>query len=173
MAAAEIAPADSVRVVWTSSMLVDTLAPKEGIRISEFSSPQSTNQEKNYAVSKVGNWFLASELGREVGHAGIISIVQNPGNLKTELWRHTNKWVLWLVSWLLHDAKLGAYTELWAGLSPDVTAANNGGYVIPWGRWHTAPRTDLLSALKSKEDGGSGRAAEFREWCDTQTQEYA
>lgn len=32
---------------------------------------------------------------------------------------------------LLYDAKMGAFTELWAGLSPDVTMEMNGGYVVP------------------------------------------
>ena len=170
--AAKSSPAESVRVVWTSSMLVDTMAPSNSLESSELSSPQSNNQEKNYAVSKVGNWFLASEFARRFSHAGIVSITQNPGNLQTPLWRYTNKWVLWLVSGLLHEAKLGAYTELWAGLSPEVTIKDNGGYGIPWGRWHTAPRSDLLLALKSHEDGGDDRAAGFWDWCDTQTKDY-
>lgn len=76
---------------------------------------------------------------------------------------------MWMkyISWpLLHDARKGAYTELWAGLAPDLTMDNSGGYIIPWGRVHSAPREDLLSALKSVEDGGTGRARDFWEWCE-------
>jgi hypothetical protein len=67
---------------------------------------------------------------------------------------------------------MGAYTELWAGLSPEVTMETNGGYVVPWGRIHPAPRQDLLDALKSTQDGGIGRAGEFWEWCEKKVAEY-
>ena len=171
-AGAESAGADAVRVVWTSSMLVDTLAPKNGLDIAELSSPKATNQDKKYAMTKVGNWFLAAEFARENASAGIISIAQNPGNLRTGIWRYTNKWLVWFMTPLLHEASFGAYTALWAGLSPEVTAAHNGDYVIPWGRWHTAPRSDLLACLKATEEGGNGRAADFRAWCDEQIKEF-
>ena len=52
--------------------------------IANLASPPK-DQTKNYAASKTGNWFLASELAREVGPQGILSVVQNPGNLKTDL----------------------------------------------------------------------------------------
>jgi hypothetical protein len=35
---------------------------------------------------------------------------------------------------LLHEAKFGAYTELYAGLSSEITLEKNGAYIIPWGR---------------------------------------
>lgn len=54
--------AGTVRVVWTSSQVVDLQAPPEGITMSEIDSPPS-DQMKNYNASKVGNWFLASEFG--------------------------------------------------------------------------------------------------------------
>jgi hypothetical protein len=44
------------------------------------------------------------------------------------------------VSPILYKAEIGAYTELWAGLSPKLTMEMNGGYVIPWGRIHPSPR---------------------------------
>ncbi|KAL8830530.1 MAG: hypothetical protein Q9191_001377 [Dirinaria sp. TL-2023a] len=171
-AGAKSAAADCVRVVWASSMLVDTLAPKNGLDIAELSSPEATNQEKKYAMTKVGNWFLAAEFGHENASAGIVSIAQNPGNLKTGIWRYSNKWLVWFLNPLLYEARFGAYTALWAGLSPEVTAAHNGDYVIPWGRWHTAPRNDLLACLKTTEEGGNGRAADFRAWCDEKVEEF-
>lgn len=65
----------------------------------------------------------------------------------------------------MHPAKKGAYTELFSGLSPELTMEHTGGYVIPFGRMHPAPRPDLMEALKSKEEGGSGGAKEFMDWC--------
>jgi len=101
-----------------------------------------------------------------------LSLSQNPGNLKTNLLRTAPKLMRWGASPLLYKPIYGAYTELWTGLSPELTMADNGGLVIPWGRLHPAPRADLLEALKSEKDGGTGRAAEFREWCEEQVKEF-
>lgn len=73
----------------------------------------------------------------------------------------------------MHEPKMGAYTELWAGLSQDVKCGDGGKCAIPWGRWHTNPRKDILESLKTKEEGGTGLAAEFWGWCEEQIKEYA
>ena len=65
----------------------------------------------------------------------------------------------------------GAYTELFAGLSPDIMMNDNGAWIIPWGRLGKL-RPDLVAAGKSKEDGGSGIAEEFWVWCEQQVREY-
>lgn len=171
-AAAETSPQDSVRVIWTSSIMVDLSAPTGGIYIPDLTSPPANDQTKLYIESKVGNWFLASELAGELGRHGILSVTQNPGNLKTNLLRHSSPLLPLVMAPLLYPAKMGAYTELWAGLSPELTMAQSGCYVIPWGRVHPCPRKDLVAALKSSEEGGTGQAAEFRDWCEKQTAEY-
>lgn len=43
-----------------------------------------------YAQSKYGNVAIARELARLYGDQGIVSTVVNPGNLKTELQRHSS-----------------------------------------------------------------------------------
>ena len=169
-AARESSPG-SVRVVWTASLVVDMNSPKGGIIMADLASPPQ-DQTKNYVASKVGNWFLASEMAREVNTYGILTVVQNPGQLKTDLLRHASTWMRIAASPLLHKAKLGAYTELWAGLSPELTMENNECYVMPWGRIHPSPRQDILDATKSKEEGGTGRALEFQEWCNKQIAEF-
>lgn len=73
---------------------------------------------------------------------------------------------------LLFPAQLGAYTELFAGLDAGLTLDHSGAYIIPWGRIHPRPKPYLLDALKSRDEGGRGRAAEFREWCEKRTAEY-
>lgn len=138
--------------------------------IANLDSPPQ-DKTANYATSKTGNWFLASELAREVGRTSIISVAQNPGNLKTNLLRHA-QWMKYASFPLLYKPRMGAYTELWAGLSPEVTFEMNGGYVVPWGRPHPSPRKDLLDALKTKQEGGTGQAAEFRKWVEKQTARY-
>ena len=170
-AAAKGSPPGTVRVVWTSSFMVDAGAPKGGFQMEDITKPPK-DAGKNYTASKTGNWFLASELAREVGSQGIISVTQNPGNIKTNILRHFSMLFRLIVSPILYEAKYGAYTELWAGLSPHLTMEMNGGYVIPWGRIHSSPRQDLLDALKATEEGGTGIAAEFREWCEKQVADY-
>lgn len=163
--------APSARVVWTASQVVDMSAPKGGINLADLTSTPK-DQAKNYALSKTGNWFLASEFAREVSATGILSLVQNPGNLKTNLLRHAI-WMKYAAYPLLHNAKMGAYTELWAGLSPELTTDNgSGAYVLPWGRLHPSPRGDLLEALKAEEEGGTGVAHEIWKWCIDQIAAY-
>ena len=52
----------------------------------------------------------------------------NPGNLKTDLQRHVPGWQSTLLNPILHTPIHGAYTELFGGLSPDVTMENNGAW---------------------------------------------
>lgn len=161
----------SVRIVWSSSIVVDTGAPQGGIVFEDLTSPPP-DQTRNYTTSKTGNWFLASELACQVGGQGILSITQNPGNLKTNLLRHKSVLYRMAVSPLLYDAHMGAYTELWAGLAPEVTMEMNGGYAIPWGRTHPGLREDLLLALKTEEEGGTGQARKFADWCESKVAEF-
>ena len=171
MHTAEKTSAAAVRVIWTSSIAVDVSAPNGGMDLSELTEIPS-NQQKNYANSKTGNWFLASALADQVGSKGILSLTQNPGNLKSGLLRHA-PWILgFATSPLLYPAKMGAYTELWAGLSVYPNLEDGGKYVVPWGRLHPAPRTDLVAALKPKDEGGTGVAALFLEHSESLTADY-
>jgi NAD(P)-dependent dehydrogenase (short-subunit alcohol dehydrogenase family) len=170
-ATTKLAAPYSVRIVWAASFMVDWAAPPGGMIMDALDRPRSKTST-NYVVSKTGNWFLASEFAHELGKDGIISIAHNPGSLNTDIFRNL-PWMRLLGRPILYEAKYGAYTELWAGLSEKVGMADNGGYVIPWGRMHTAPRLDLLDALKSEDEGGTGRAKEFRDWCEKHTERFA
>ena len=80
----------------------------------------------------------------------------------------------------------GAYTELFAGLSPDITQENNGAWsecagvleihlltftVVPWGRF--APlRADLEASSKSEAEGGTGIGNKFWEWSEDQVKSF-
>ena len=165
---AESTSAGAVRVIWTSSIAVDASAPECGIIISDLKTPPADRQQ-NYVTSKTGNWFLASALADQVGSKGILSVTQNPGNLKTSLLRHS-PWILgFLAAPLLYSARMGAYTELWAGLSSTLVIGDGGKYVLPWGRLHPSPRPDLLAALETREDGV---AALFMKYCEEQTASF-
>lgn len=89
---------------------------------------------------------------------------------------------------LLRPPIYGAYTELFAGLSPEITLQKTGAWstfhfqvvlliltwcisVIPWGRIGTLSK-DINASGKSKSEGGNGRAGEFWEWSEKQVQSY-
>ncbi|KAF2165360.1 hypothetical protein M409DRAFT_67218 [Zasmidium cellare ATCC 36951] len=167
-ATAATSPPASVRVVWTSSITVD-LGPSPPAHISGMTTP-STNQQTNYAISKYGNWFLAHGLSEQ--DSSILSVSQNPGNLKTQLTRHMPSIVPLLVGPLLYQPKYGAYTELWCGVSGELGTGDGGAYVLPWGRVHPKPPGRMLEALRGEGEGGTGVAASFVEWCEGETRDY-
>ena len=164
-------PEAAVRVIWTSSIIVDLSAPNSGMDIADLDNP-SPDQQHNYVNTKVGNWFLANALAAQVGPKGVLSLTQSPGNLKTPLLRHT-PWIVGFVTTpLLYSRRMGAYTELWAGLSSDLTISDGGKYVLPWGRLHPSPRPEMLAAMATKEERGTGVAASFMEYCEKHTMDY-
>lgn len=172
-AAANSRPEGSVRVVWTSSWMTESQAPKGGIDFDELAKGGSKDPQRNYATSKAGNWLLAVEGARRYGGDGIVSVVQNPGNLVSNIWQHVPKLTMMMLTPLLHETRFGAYTELWAGLSSEITIKENGAYIIPWGRLQKSnPRKDIVAAMKDPKDGGSAVAERFWRWCDEQTKDY-
>ncbi|KAF4459909.1 light induced alcohol dehydrogenase bli-4 [Fusarium albosuccineum] len=171
VATAKTLPPASVRVVFTSSIVTDLSVPTGGLSISDLMTV-SQDQQVNYTNSKTGNWFLASALASQVGSQGVLSVTQNPGNLKTPLLRHMPWYVGFFTSPLLYHPKFGAYTELWAGLSPSLQIEDGGKFIWPWGCFHPSPRADLLSALKGKDEGGTGVAADFAEYCERIVSDY-
>ena len=158
----------AVRVVWTSSIVVDFAAACKGTDAAQYST-RSKDPQVNYRNSKTGNWFLAGGLADQIGPEGVLSVTQNPGNLKTAILRHLPSVVGFVVAPLLYEAKMGAYTELWAGLSEDLSINDGGRYVIPWGRMHSNPRPDYISALRSRDEGGTGVAQLYVGYCEKLT----
>lgn len=163
--AADTTAKASVRIVWTTSFSVDGEAPTGGFKMEDVKTPK--DRDATYAISKTGNWFLASELGREFAPKGILCLAQNPGNMDTPLLKDLEWWRSW-ARLLLYPPRMGAYTELYAGLSDELGMEDVGGYVLPWGRKHPAPREDLLECLKGRDEGGTGLAREFVGWCEEQ-----
>ncbi|KAL6230875.1 hypothetical protein BDW75DRAFT_55936 [Aspergillus navahoensis] len=161
----------SVRVVWLSDQVVELFSPVEGIIMQELNDPPQDNA-RNYLNSKTGVWFLASEFARRYGpDHGIVSVAMNPGAARTNLLRYAG-WTKFLHWPLLHNPKLAALTELYAGLSPDINLENNGCYVIPWGRIHTTVAPHLMNAMRSPEIGGTGKAQQFWDFCVDKTKDY-
>jgi NAD(P)-dependent dehydrogenase (short-subunit alcohol dehydrogenase family) len=171
---AESAPKNSVRVVFTSSGIIDLAGPPGGVSFAELEpGKHSDDMNRNYSGSKAGNWFLASEFDRRYAKDGIVAVVQNPGTLRTPGWNGTPWLMRAMMAPVFQPPKMGAYTELWAGLSPDVKSGDGQKFIIPWGRWNTTPKKEHLASLKSKKEGGTGLAVEFFDYCEAQTKEFA
>ena len=171
---AKSSPEASVRAVFTYSGIVDILGGSLGISLAEIGPGKHAKTiERNYGASKTGNWLLSSEFDKRYRKDGILFVTQTPGTLKNQNW-DTLPWTLKaLMTPFVHEPRFGAYTELWCGLSEDVKIEDGGKCAIPWGKWHTSPRKDLLEGLKTRQEGGTGLAADFWDWCDENTKEFA
>lgn len=65
---------------------------------------------------------------------------------------------------MLYKAIFGAYTELYAGLSPDLTIEKHqGGFVWPWGRAGPV-RRDIQAECKV-----GGNSEKVAQWCERET----
>ncbi|KAK5651382.1 hypothetical protein OQA88_12539 [Cercophora sp. LCS_1] len=174
--AAKIQIPGTVRLVWTASSLAELATSNGGIEMDRLDGIGIPIRD--YAASKAGNWILGIEFGRRHGgdtKAPILSVTQNPGNLKTGIWENVQRPIrAFMDAFVLYEPKFGGYTELYAGLSPDLTMENQGAYIMPWGRIqeHTS-RQDILQAAKPVEEGGGGLGAKFWEWCEEQWKEMA
>jgi len=126
LATAATEPPGAVRVVWVSSSAADILSPAGGVPLDNLDYHVDRTPAYKYGVSKAGNYYHATEFARRYRASGVVSVPLNPGNLKSELARHRG-WVERKVLGLFtYDPMYGAYTELFAGLSPEVTMEKSG-----------------------------------------------
>lgn len=178
---AATSPPNSVRVAWAGSLAIDAGSPPGGVKITEQDTPHVfDNPQTDYAQSKAGNLFLASDFAQQAQDSGIVSVCFNPGNLSTELQRHvkSNRVMTLAVNavgkLILYPAKYGAYTELYCGLSDQLTTADNGSFIAPWGR-KSSVRADILAQMhgvQGQTDGKVSVAKSFSEYCNSATREY-
>ncbi|CAJ2508128.1 Uu.00g093140.m01.CDS01 [Anthostomella pinea] len=173
IATAKSSTPNSVRVVWVASSAAESpIAPKGGVLMDNLDYHRATNNWSKYAISKAGNYLQGAEFARRHRADGVVSVPLNPGNLDSDLWRHQGFVMGRLIKWfLLQPVVNGAYTELFAGLSPDVTMEKSGEWIAPWGRF-VPIRKDLKAATLSKDEGGTGVAAEFWEWNEAQVKPF-
>lgn len=162
---ASSSPPGSVRVTWAASFAT-MLSPKGGVTWDEKTGHPTDHSfnGNNYAQTKAANVLLAKEYQARYGKDGIITNSWNPGNLLSELQRHT-PWIQALILRLiLYPAVYGAYTELFAGWSDEAgKPEKNGAYIGPWGRFvMLKPDLDTSSEVKR-----------FWEWCEKETKTYA
>ncbi|KAH8820116.1 hypothetical protein F5884DRAFT_839877 [Xylogone sp. PMI_703] len=168
---AKTSPAGSVRIVDVSSSAAEGLSPRGGVDMANLDYKVNKGAWHKYGVSKAGNVYHSMEIARRYGQDGIISTPLNPGNLRTDLQRHVPSWQLMIFKFILHPPIKGAYTELFAGLSPDVTLEKNGAWISPWGRF-TPLRPDLVKGALPESEGGTGIAQKWWDWCEEQVKQY-
>lgn len=158
---AKNSPPNSVRVIWVSSSGA-LVAPNPAVDFTNMDYERDEMNWTKYSRSKAGNVIHSSEFARRNSGTGILSLSLNPGNLITDLQRHTPKWQLFFIGLILHPPIFGAYTEIYAGLSSDITEKNNGGWVAPWSR--------IVPIRKDLADPGIGK--KYWEWSEEQVKAF-
>lgn len=161
------------RVIWVASSATEApLVPTGGVNMADIDKRVEKRNFVSYALSKAGNYLHAVEFAKRYKADGVVSIALNPGNLNSDLWRTQGSFAIRLLrAFLLHPSINGAYTELFAGLSPEVTLEKSGEWIGPWGRFLQV-REDLLLSTKSKNEGGYGTALDFWNWTEEQIKPY-
>lgn len=159
-------PAGSVRVTWAAS-LATFFSPRNGIAWTDTTKTTPKlhgDRRTDYAQSKASNALLAREYAARHGTPnGIASNAWNPGNLSSELQRHSKSFEKLLISFMLYPPVFGAYTELFAGWSEDAgKPENQAKYVVPWGRFGM-----LRADVDANTDGGK-----LWEWCERECKPY-
>ncbi|KAJ3549088.1 hypothetical protein NM208_g686 [Fusarium decemcellulare] len=167
---AKSSPPGTVRVVWASSTAAQATYTKNYIGRIEAINKESLFQQ--YCISKLGNYFHATEFAARHRANGIISIPLNPGNLDSDFWRTQGSFFTWILrKTVLFPPVFGAYTNIFAGFSPQINLENSGTFVAPWGRIWNVSR-DMVAASKTEAEGGTGTANHFWEWTEAQVKRH-
>ncbi|TFK24393.1 hypothetical protein FA15DRAFT_417920 [Coprinopsis marcescibilis] len=157
---AKSSPDGKSRVVHTSS--IGSLGPSDFDFnvLKDGPARRKMHPGKLYSLAKLGNVLLSNELAKRYGDQGLVSISCNPGNLESDLLRHSPWLLKFVIGLFLHPTKLGALTQLWAGTSAEASQLN-GEYLIPWAR---VGKPNVL-ALDSK------LCSDLWEWMEEQVQD--
>ncbi|KAF7561406.1 hypothetical protein G7046_g2735 [Stylonectria norvegica] len=168
---AQAAPKDSVRVIWVSSSAADGFSPLGGVDLENLDYHQPRNTYQQYGISKAGNYYHNTEFARRTKLDGIVSVALNPGNLHSDLDRTASWWLYYGRKVTCYPPINGAYTELFAAFSPEITIEKTGTWVVPWGRFLPI-RQDLQKGSLAESEGGTGIAARFWAWSEEQVKPY-
>ncbi|KAK5989460.1 Short-chain dehydrogenase/reductase bet4 [Cladobotryum mycophilum] len=170
---AKIEPPNTMRVVWVSSMGLEAMGEKsKGISTDYLEYWPAMSPLERYGISKAGNWLYAIEMARQLKEAGVLSMPVNPGHLASDLYRDGGSiFKTMLNTFVLYPSINGAYVELFAGFSSDITIDKSGEWIVPWGRFYSL-RPDLLEATRSEAEGGNGHAQEFWAWSEEQVHDF-
>ncbi|KUI66580.1 hypothetical protein VM1G_02093 [Cytospora mali] len=174
VATAGLEPPGTVRVVWVASSAAEIFAEQRvAIRPEALSLAALEPRSRNipYWLSKVGNWAHGAEYARRHRDDGVVSVPLNPGNLQSDLYRDSGFSVSILSKLMMYPPLNGAYTELFGGLSPEITLEKTGCWVVPFGRIYPI-RDDMNFATRTEAEGGTGGTLKFWEWSEAQVKPY-
>ncbi|KAI0413123.1 hypothetical protein F5X98DRAFT_353019 [Xylaria grammica] len=179
VATAKTSLPNSVRVAWVSSSAAEAVSPKNFVQGLPANNQSTANDKyenrgsfEAYCLSKLGGYYYAAEYAARHKSDGIVSVSLNPGNLDSDFWREQGAMTTCILrKTLLYPPKMGAYTVLFAALSPEVTLDKSGRFIAPWGRfWDVSP--ELVAATKPKSENGTEEGPEFWRWTETQLRPY-
>ncbi|KAF4632437.1 hypothetical protein G7Y89_g5701 [Cudoniella acicularis] len=169
---AKVEPPNTIRVIWVASSATEIMSLKgTGIDLNNLDYRVDKSASYKYATSKTGNYFHAVEFAKRYRKDSIISCALNPGNLSSDLARTSGKLFAFQKGLIDYKPVFGAYTELFAGLSGEVTIERSGDWIVPFGRFLPI-REDLVGATKAREEGGNGTGLRFWEWTEEQVKPY-
>jgi retinol dehydrogenase 12 len=134
VATAKTEPPNTVRVVWVSSSAAEGISHRPGgVDMDNLNYHKSHSAIIRYATGKVGNYLHSTEYAKRYMADGIVSVSLNPGNLDSELYREQGELLSFILNYtLLHLSIFGAYTEMFAGLSSQVTLERSGEWSKPY-----------------------------------------
>ncbi|KAK8029893.1 hypothetical protein PG993_011184 [Apiospora rasikravindrae] len=167
---AKVSPTNSVRVIWVASSAAEAISPKGFVE--NLPKVDKMGGFEQYSVSKLGNYFHATEFAARHRADGVLSLPLNPGNLDSEFWRTQGSLMTCILrKTLLHPPVFGAYTNLFAAFSPQVTLEKSGTFIAPWGQfWDVSPQ--MLAGAKTRAEGGTNIAGDFWGWTEAQVKPY-
>ena len=129
VATAKSEPPNTVRVIWVSSVGMEILGEKDVvIDMSNLDYHVQKPAMYKYGISKCGDWAYGVEFAKRFKAEGVVSIPLSPGNLKTELFRDLGLGMRIFNFFILYPVINGACTELYAGLSPEITLEKSGSW---------------------------------------------
>ncbi|KAH3903426.1 uncharacterized protein SCDLUD_001064 [Saccharomycodes ludwigii] len=156
------------RIVWVSSLAHFGSPSNYGVNWDDPTYKDVSSRAHSsvlYGQSKAINIYQA-KIWADLNHAdkyGIISASCFPGILKTDLTRDYSFVIKGIANRLFWDSKYGAYSELYAALSPDLS--KQGEYVVPFGEVHE-PREDIKLGLSN------GVGLKIWEYVEEQIKQY-
>ncbi|KAI1344651.1 hypothetical protein F5Y15DRAFT_411475 [Xylariaceae sp. FL0016] len=165
---------DRVRVIWVSSSTAELYGVRDtGVPLAnlDYHADGAVAPMARHGISKAGSYLHAVEYARWCRADGVVSLPLNPGNLRSELWRDQSLLVKVMVRLFCYPTLYGAYTGLYAALTPGLGVEESGSRVVPFGGI-LPMRKDLVAAGKTEHEGGNGAALKFWEWSEKQAEAY-
>lgn len=134
VATAKVEPPNTVRVIWVSSMGLETMGEtSKGMSMEYVDYWPALSPLERFGLSKAAKWLYGVEMARRFRADGVISMPVNPGHLSSELNRE-GSWMFKMAMELVanYPCYNGACVHLWAAFSREVTLETSGD----WGEFH-------------------------------------